>query len=169
MELGATVCVPGEPRCGACPVSDLCEARKTGRAAELPIAAKKKPPREVALVALVSRRKDRVLLGRRREAGLFGGLWEPPMIERRAKGGIETSLGALFGEAPSEWSVVGVQTHVLTHRKFRITVVAAELPAKPRVLGDAYDRVEWRRASDLAALGMSSLAKKILLACPVSP
>jgi A/G-specific adenine glycosylase len=169
MELGATVCVPGEPRCGECPVRDLCDAFATGRAAELPVAAKKKPPREVDLVALVSRRGARVLLGRRKEAGLFGGLWEPPMVERRAEEAIETSLGSLFGKQPRSWSVVGVQTHVLTHRKFRITIATAELPPKPRILGTAYDRIEWHTPAELGSLGMSSLAKKILLACAVSP
>jgi A/G-specific adenine glycosylase len=169
MELGATVCVPGEPRCGQCPVRDLCEAYATGRAAELPVATKKKPPREVDLVALVSRRGARVLLGRRREAGLFGGLWEPPMVERRGRERPEASLGALFGTPPAKVSIVGVQTHVLTHRKFRITIATADLPAKPEIAGAAYDRIEWHTSSELGSLGMSSLAKKILLACPVSP
>jgi A/G-specific adenine glycosylase len=81
MELGAMVCVPGEPRCDVCPVRELCEGRLRGVAADLPIAKKKKAPREVRMVALVSRRGARVLMGRRREGGLFGGLWEPPMVE----------------------------------------------------------------------------------------
>jgi hypothetical protein len=58
---------------------------------------------------------------------------------------------------------------VLTHRKFRITIATADLPAKPEIAGAAYDRIEWHTSSELGSLGMSSLAKKILLACPVSP
>ena len=39
MELGATVCVPnGAPRCGACPLHDLCRARRNGTALKLRLA-----------------------------------------------------------------------------------------------------------------------------------
>ncbi|NDY43451.1 A/G-specific adenine glycosylase, partial [Dissulfurirhabdus thermomarina] len=36
MELGALVCRPGRPACGACPLSPVCLARRRGRAADLP-------------------------------------------------------------------------------------------------------------------------------------
>ena len=37
MELGATVCVPREPRCPACPVAAFCRAQMEGTARELPV------------------------------------------------------------------------------------------------------------------------------------
>jgi A/G-specific adenine glycosylase len=167
MELGATVCLPGEPRCDICPVHTLCDARARGLEAELPVLKKKKAPREVDVFALVSRRGARVLLGRRKEAGLFGGLWEPPMVERGPRETVEASLRALLGVEPLELSVIGEQTHVLTHRKLRITVATAKMAGEPTETGGgAYDCFAWRRASELGRLGMSSLAKKVLLACP---
>jgi len=167
MELGATVCVPGEPRCGDCPVSDLCEARARGLTAELPVAKKKKPPREIDMVALVARRGARLLLGRRRAAGLFGGLWEPPMVELARGHRPEDSLGSLLGSRIVELEVMGEQTHVLTHRKIRVTITTAGLRSEPSTSGGAtYDRFEWRDSSEIGSLGMSSLARKILLACP---
>ena len=39
MELGARICVPGTPRCDACPVSPFCDARRAGDAASLPVRA----------------------------------------------------------------------------------------------------------------------------------
>jgi len=169
MELGATVCLPGQPRCGACPVNDVCQARALGIETELPIAKKKKPPREIDMVALVSRRGTRVLLGRRKTGGLFGGLWEPPMIELRDRARPQVRLGSLLGTELVGLSVVGKQTHVLTHRKLRITIATAEVAGEPAAPGAApYERFEWHGASKLAGLGMSSLARKILLACPES-
>ena len=54
MELGALVCVPGTPRCGECPLADLCQGYAAGRAAELPVKpapkAKSKVPVTVALI-----------------------------------------------------------------------------------------------------------------------
>jgi A/G-specific adenine glycosylase len=166
MELGAMVCVPGEPRCGECPVSDLCEGRAKGLAAELPRATKKKAPREVDMMALVARRGARLLLGQRRAAGLFGGLWEPPMVELASADGGEKSLRSLLGSRIVELQVMGEQTHVLTHRKIRVTIATGGLAGEPSASGGgAYDRFDWREATDLGSLGMSSLARKILLAC----
>src|SRR5215471_8295018 len=97
MELGATVCTPRAPRCESCPVRTLCQGRALGIEQELPVAKKKKQPREVHLVALVTRRGDKVLLGRRRPRGLFGGLWEPPMVEAGQGKKAGERLGALLG------------------------------------------------------------------------
>jgi len=166
MELGATVCLPREPRCGACPVGDLCAARREGVERELPIAKKKKPPREVAMLALVSRRGKRVLLGRRRPGGLFGGLWEPPMVEGSEEGA-EASLAAMLGVALGRMKRVAEQTHVLTHRRLRITIATADIAKGPTGPGaTTYDRLAWKGTSELGSLAMSSLAKKVLLACP---
>jgi A/G-specific adenine glycosylase len=170
MELGATVCVPGEPRCGGCPVRDLCEGHARGIAAELPVAKKKKAPREIAVVALVARRGSRLLLGRRRAAGLFGGLWEPPMVELARGERPEAPLGSLLGSAIVGLEVTGEQTHVLTHRKIKVTIATAGLGGEPSAsAGGAYDRFDWLHASGLGSIGMSSLARKILLACSGSP
>jgi A/G-specific adenine glycosylase len=167
MELGATVCLPREPRCETCPVHRLCEARRLGIENELPIAKKKKPPLEVEMVALVSRRRARILLGRRRPAGLFGGLWEPPMVEVSDLRAAETILGTLVGVKPLAMERVGRQTHVLTHRRLQITIVTAEIEGEPEVANGApYDCLAWKPVSELGSLAMSSLAKKVLLACP---
>jgi A/G-specific adenine glycosylase len=169
MELGATVCLPGEPRCEKCPVRDLCEARARGLEKDLPVAKKKKDPKKVDLVAVVSRRGTRVLLGRRKIGGLFGGLWEPPMVEVLDPSRPEASLESVIGERLRDLRVVGEQTHVLTHRKFRITIATAAMSGDPVVRGGTpYESFEWCDASQLAQRGMSSLARKILLACPES-
>jgi len=169
MELGATVCLPAVPRCARCPVRDLCDGYSRGLETELPIAKKKGRPRTVDLCAVVSRRGSRVLLARRKTTGLFGGLWEPPMVELRSGEPPEASFGSLLGIALTELRVVGEQTHLLTHRKLRITITTADIEGKVRAAPSAeYDRFGWRGAAEQSRLGMSSLARKILLACPGS-
>jgi A/G-specific adenine glycosylase len=169
MELGATVCLPAAPRCAKCPLGDVCHAHSRGLEKRLPIVGKRRAPRQVDLCAVVSRRGSRLLLARRRPGGLFGGLWEPPMVELRAGEHPEASLASLFGTGRLELCVVGHQTHLLTHRKLRITIATADIPGVLRAPPSAdYDRFEWRGSADRRRLGMSSLAKKILLACPGS-
>src|SRR6185436_4500763 len=43
MDLGATVCTRGKPRCSNCPVAKDCVALREGRVAELPAPRKRKP------------------------------------------------------------------------------------------------------------------------------
>jgi len=78
MELGALVCRPLNPRCDACPVRHQCAARREGDPSRYPV---RSPRREVPAariaVGVVSRR-GRVLITRRPDSGLLGGLWEFP-------------------------------------------------------------------------------------------
>ena len=117
-------------------------------------------------MALVSRRGAAVLMGRRREGGLFGGLWEPPMVELEAGKAAGSLLATLLGTAAIELRTVGEQTHVLTHRKLKIEIATATVSAGVPRAGGEYDRFAWQKTADLKRLGMSSLAKKVLLACP---
>src|SRR5262249_55138337 len=81
MESGAMVGTPRDPRCEVCPLTEACAARATGRVAELPVMLAKRKVPVVQMVAAVVRSGAKVLFARRREGGLFGGLWEPPMVE----------------------------------------------------------------------------------------
>lgn len=81
MDLGATVCVPGAPRCGVCPLEQFCMARRRGMEAELPVKAAAKARRHEQKTVLVVVSGGKVLLHRRAPKGLLGGLWEFPNLE----------------------------------------------------------------------------------------
>ncbi len=82
MELGATVCTPRTPRCPTCPVRSHCAAHRLGTVRERPLRKPRRPPRRVDYAAAVAiDRAGRVLLVRRPEGGLLGGMWEFPTAE----------------------------------------------------------------------------------------
>ena len=56
MELGATVCTPGRPKCETCPLQRFCAARARGLQDEFPIARKRAKPQAWVHHALVVRR-----------------------------------------------------------------------------------------------------------------
>ena len=78
MELGALVCRPVNPLCAQCPVSASCAAQAAGNPEAYPVRnARRKVPRAHIAVGVVSH-GTRVLITRRAETGLLGGLWEFP-------------------------------------------------------------------------------------------
>lgn len=81
MDLGATLCTARKPACERCPLRADCVAHLDNRVGELP--AKKprreRPQREAWLI-LAEDDSGRVLLEQRPGAGIWGGLWCPPLV-----------------------------------------------------------------------------------------
>lgn len=78
MELGATVCTPKAPRCGDCPVRSACKAFLQGRVNEVPVRAKRKPVPHVDVAVAIVEQDGLVLISRRPQHKMLGGLWEFP-------------------------------------------------------------------------------------------
>jgi A/G-specific adenine glycosylase len=85
MDLGATVCTRSRPDCARCPAARGCVARREGRVAELPAPRARKVLPVKRATWYVHLNRGQVLLERRPEAGLWGGLWTFP--EKRLAGG----------------------------------------------------------------------------------
>ena len=82
MELGALIC-GATPRCEACPVREICAAYASGDPTSLPeFAPRPEFTRQTDVCALVAPAPEdpRLLLVRRPEGGLWGGLWEFPRV-----------------------------------------------------------------------------------------
>lgn len=81
MELGAVVCVPnGMPKCGVCPVKELCAARERNQISEYPKKAQKKSRKIEDRTVLVIREGERTAIRRRPEKGLLAGMYELPNL-----------------------------------------------------------------------------------------
>jgi A/G-specific adenine glycosylase len=81
MDLGATVCVRRRPLCPLCPLTSLCGARRSGRQHEIPAPRPRPVRRRRAVVMLLAQLHDgSVLLERRADRGVWGGLWSPPQF-----------------------------------------------------------------------------------------
>ncbi len=129
-DLGATVCTPRNPACAICPWRDGCVARQAGIQASLPRKAAKKPrPTRFGVHFLLSDAAGRLLLRRRPESGLLGGMLEVPGTPWR-----EEAWGA--AEAASHAPVAGIAwqplngeaAHGFTHFELRMALWRAEAP-----------------------------------------
>jgi A/G-specific adenine glycosylase len=173
MELGATVCTPRNPRCGDCPVRELCAAFAAGTQSERPAPKKAKPlPHEDTAVPVIQRGAE-VLLVRRPVAARLGGMWAFPQAirqdgesvsaaaERAALEGLDVTVAA---GAPIA-SVDHTFTHVrATYHAVRCTVVSGE----PRAV--RYDDFVWVPWERIGAYALPVAQKRIAaLAAPADP
>lgn len=124
MDLGALVCKRSKPRCDACPMAEICLAKRQNRIAELPRKKAAVAVKEVALYWLVLRsRQGRVWLEKRPAGGIWGGLYCVPCFERLDD---LYACAAEFGVLPEDLAEGGPVSHRLTHRLLQITPLQAE-------------------------------------------
>ena len=140
MDLGATVCRPRRPKCGACPLGDQCEARQLGVQENLPVRHTRKTLPHHDIAAGVIWRDGRILIARRPPRGLLGGLWEFPGGKREPRESLEECLAREVQEELGIVIHVGEQLatvkHAYTH--FRITLHAYHcfhVSGEPRAIG----------------------------------
>jgi A/G-specific adenine glycosylase len=165
MELGATICVPRNARCGRCPVSEGCLALAEGLVESLPTKGAKKAPREVVGVTGIVCGPKGFLLGRRPK-GLLAGMWEPIGAELEPADslgdGVEAIQAALRERAGVEvlsLAPLGAVVHVFTHRRLTLHVFDVEISGEPRA-ASFYEEVRW--VGDPSSVPLSTLASKIL-------
>ncbi|HYM98984.1 MAG TPA: A/G-specific adenine glycosylase [Aestuariivirgaceae bacterium] len=113
MDLGATICTPRSPNCLICPCTSACEGHNRGLAGSLP---RRKPkqqrPVRYGTAFWIERRDGAVLLRRRPERGLLGGMMEVPSTAWTA----EPSEAEAAPPLRATWKKhVGCIEHTFTH------------------------------------------------------
>jgi A/G-specific adenine glycosylase len=125
MDLGATICTPRRPRCVLCPWRGACLAEAGGLAEALPAPAEKpERPLRYGVAFWLTGPDGAVLLRRRPENGLLGGMIEIPSTVWRAT---PWTFAEAIGAAPAaaEWSALpGIVRHGFTHFQLELAVVA---------------------------------------------
>jgi A/G-specific adenine glycosylase len=161
MELGATLCSVRRPACPACPLRGDCRAAALGIAESLPEAQARRATLDVTVAAALVERAGRLLLVRRAEGRLLGGLWEVPQTsldssgladlprELRERHGLEILPGPL---------AVRVR-HAITFRRIRVEAYRARLARAPR---RDPERLRWATPREIAGLPVSSMTRKIV-------
>jgi A/G-specific adenine glycosylase len=157
MDLGATICSPKRPACALCPWRPDCAAHRAGIAEALPRKTPK-PARPVRRgVAFWLRRDDgAVLLRRRPEEGLLGGMMEIPSTEWREGGPGEAEAATAAPVAAAWRRLPGLARHGFTHFEIEFEVWTA------RVGDGAAAEGVWWPVERLAEQALPTAMKKIV-------
>ena len=159
MDLGATVCTRHKPLCEYCPLAEGCFAKRMGRQQDLPPARRVRAKRSREVFMLVAMRKDgSVLLERRPDSGIWGGLWCLPEFDTAsaASAYAEQTLRA----ADAEPQALGVVEHGFTHFNLVIRPLLMQCAGQMRVM-DSIPTV-WYDTKHPARLGLPAPIRSLL-------
>lgn len=158
MDLGATICTPRAPKCMLCPWARSCAGREI--AETLPRRAPKaERPTRRGVAFWIVRPDGAVLLRRRPEKGLLGGMIEVPSTAWRA--GDMPTPSAARKEAPLpalNWKPLpGSVQHTFTHFHLELTVLSGRVG---RTAGPPSGAI-WAHPDRLGEHALPTLMKKI--------
>jgi A/G-specific adenine glycosylase len=166
MDLGATLCTPRQPKCPACPLHEMCAAYALGVQEQCPVKAPRRALPHHTVTAAVLRRDERVLIARRPEKGLLGGLWEFPGGKQQdgedLPACLRRELGEELGVEVAVDAPLGVYQHAYTH--FRVTLHAFEcvlVGGEPRPLEAS--ELRWVAPYELPDYPMGKIDRQIAL------
>jgi A/G-specific adenine glycosylase len=155
MDLGAVICTPRRPRCVLCPWRPECMAAAMGIAESLPTPAEtpQRPLRHG--VAFWLRRGDgAVLLRRRPETGLLGGMIELPSTPWRTLPWCESEAIDAAPAATTWTALPGTVHHGFTH--FRLDLALLAGTTTEPVAGI------WARPAEFKDYAFPTLTKKLV-------
>jgi A/G-specific adenine glycosylase len=159
MDLGATVCVRRKPLCDRCPLAERCYARYTGRQLEIPAPrkARARHSRHVFMLVAMSQ-EGGVLLERRPDSGVWGGLWCLPEFTTDADARVYAEQN--LSEARMRPQPLEPIEHALTHFDLRVVPLLVSCRGFSGVL-DGGD-VVWYNPREPAAIGLPAPIKTLL-------
>lgn len=158
MDLGATICTPRDPNCLICPLAEDCEGRISGLAPSLPRKAQKKPvPVRRGIAFWIERADGAVLLRRRPEKGLLGGMMEVPSTQW----GEVSQQPQDSAPLEAQWRALpGRVEHTFTHFHLELEVWRAD-KILDGVLRDDGD-YRWTAREDLRGEALPTLMRKVV-------
>ena len=159
MDLGATICTPRSPACAICPWSGPCAARAQGIQETLPRKAPKaKVPTRHGIAFWIVRKDGAVLLRRRPDKGLLGGMMEIPSTPWRAE---TWAVDEATPAAPADaaWTLLpGGVSHTFTHFHLELKVLTGRLPARHGLRDKG---IAWVPVTEIGTAGLPSVMAKI--------
>ncbi|HEY9079569.1 A/G-specific adenine glycosylase [Magnetovibrio sp.] len=155
MDLGATLCKPKNPNCAACPWTDACQAHREDRVADFPVkAAKKEKPTRRGWAFWIERADGCILLERRPDKGLLGGMTGFPSTPWQTDAIAAAQAVASLPFAGRWEALEETVRHTFTHFHLELGVIKVSVQDVP---GEGL----WSAPHDVEKHALPSVMKKI--------
>ncbi|WP_394174686.1 A/G-specific adenine glycosylase [Thalassotalea litorea] len=158
MDLGATVCTRGKPRCEACPVAKDCKAQRSGTTDEYPGKKPKKAKPIKRTYMLMFTDGDQVLMYKRPQSGIWGGLWSFYEAERPEQ---IIDIGKNLGLEVNSQEILDEFRHTFSHFHLDIVPVKLQIHKQPTIINDHQGQL-WYHLQHGADIGLAASSKTLL-------
>lgn len=157
MDFGATLCTRSKPRCVECPVQNQCQAYQQQQVAQLPSPKPRKalPEKQVTMLMIVD--AGEILLERRPNQGIWGGLWSLPELSSTqiAVPHVQQTLGM----ETETLEVLPVLWHTFTHFKLEIIPQPLQLTGRRPSLPP---NMQWLGLTDAIAAALPTPVRTLI-------
>ncbi len=158
MELGARVCLPRAPSCGACPVAVGCRARIAGEPEAFPQSPRREEPVELRVEVGVFRRGEELLLARG-ERPFLRGLWNLPYRVLDGAGAFPPERWGELGLRLRRTRRLGERRHTITRYRIRQELLAADVEL---MVADRRPEYRWAGTAERERLGLPAFSLRVL-------
>ena len=160
MDIGAMVCVKSNPKCEACPLKPICASYRHHSQADYP---QKKPSRRKPhknTLMLLHRHGQQILLWRRPQSGIWGGLWSLPEVDDVES--IELWQQSFLAQTGSPRTVQAqVIRHQFSHYSLDISLALIEFDTLSGRIADD-DHYAWIDIGDIENYGLPTPVRKLV-------
>jgi len=158
MDLGATLCTRSRPACGRCPVHTDCAARLADTVSNYPGRKKKKDKPLKNTTMLLASEGRYVLLERRPETGIWGGLWSLPELGEYSPEEWCSENFAGRATVAERWPVL---RHSFSHYDLDIQPIVVRVESPLSKVADG-DSTTWYCMDEAPPGGLAAPVRKLL-------
>ncbi|MGB7286798.1 MAG: A/G-specific adenine glycosylase [Salaquimonas sp.] len=156
MDLGATLCTPKNPACSLCPINQSCNAFAAGDMELYPVKVpKQERPTRKGAAFVIQNAKGQILLRKRADKGLLGGMSEVPGTVWTARIDGQTGLEAL--PFLGKWQHCGIARHSFTH--FHLELEVWHLQDVSRAIDEGW----WSDMDQLSGEALPTVMRKVII------
>lgn len=160
MDLGATLCTRTRPRCNDCPMQLDCEAFKQGEPTRYPTPKPKKTtPTKTSHWIIALNENNEVLLNKRPNTGIWGGLWTFPEVAEESD--IEQHCNDQLFIATDDIAALPSFQHIFSHFKLNIHPHIVTAAPHNNVLSEN-NNYNWYKIEKALTLGLPAPVKTLL-------
>ncbi len=159
MELGAVICIPRMPKCTICPVHSECRAYHENKQDELPIRSKPRKQKQVLRYIAIIKNNNEILMRKRREGELLGGLWEFPGVEADTIEQFQEKFYVEYGLLIQVDDHILDCEHIFTHIHWKMKVYRCRIVEKH--VGNIVENSTWMSKERMNEIPIPTAFQKI--------
>lgn len=129
MDIGATICTRSKPRCHSCPFENYCQAHQQQQETAYPVnKIKKSNPQKTTHLLLIENDGGQLLLQKRPNNGIWGGLWSLPECDIDSD--IKKFCQTHYKLTPQSVTPLAPLTHKFSHYTLHALPLHVKVPSQ---------------------------------------